>query len=118
MATKFMNANSTGSEFSIWEDTAATNTVVKVSTVACNLRGFEVNNTSGNPVYLRMAENADATSATLTEYMVRVANSAITRCIIPGGQAMTALSYWVTRNPTDGDNVAPSGSVTVRLLFV
>ena len=118
MATKFMNANSTGSEFSIWEDTAATNTVVKVSNVACNLRGFEVNNTSGNPVYLRMAEDADATAATLAEYMVRVANGAITRCVIPGGQAMTALSYWVTRNPTDGDNVAPSGSVTVRLLFI
>ena len=118
MATKFMNANSTGSEFSIWEDTAATNTVVKVSNVACNRRGGEGNTTRGHPVDLRMAENADATSATLAEYMVRVANSAITRCIIPGGQAMTALSYWVTRNPTDGDNVAPSGSVTVRLLFV
>ena len=118
MATKFLNANATGSEYSVWVDTAATATAVKVSNIALNLRAVECNNASGGIVYFKAAENADAISGTtVPEYVLRIPNSTHTRIMIPGGQAMTALSYWVTQGGGDTNDVAPGGTVTVRLVF-
>jgi len=118
MATKFLNANASGSEYSVWVDTAGSNTSVMMSNVAISLRYLELNNDSGGTVYFKAAENADSVCGTTApEYVVRVPNGTLTRIVIPGGQAMTAYSYWVVQGSADNNTSAPGGAVTVKVIF-
>jgi hypothetical protein len=49
--------------------------------------------------------------------MVRVPNGTMTRIVVPGGQAMTAYSYWVVQGSADNNTSAPGGAVTVKIIF-
>tara|TARA_R110001583_G_scaffold60213_1_gene178991 strand:+ start:54 stop:422 length:369 start_codon:yes stop_codon:yes gene_type:complete len=103
----------------VQESAAGATASVDVTGEAGTLRAINISSAASqvNYVKITLTETSVTVGTTPPQIMIKVANAASSRWVIPAGVAFTKLTVWAVQAATDSSTTAPSGG-NVTVTFV